>query len=96
MPVVMKSVSQAQPRRLVWILMLSTKSTSRVMTTGKSRIMKKRKNEAKSHLQSHLFNKHRDAYDVADSVNEERRDDIVKKRIPKSKRFDEIVNSNVD
>ena len=29
------------------------------MTTGKNRVMKKRKKEEKSHLQSHLFNKQR-------------------------------------
>ena len=72
--------------------------TFKVMTTGKNRVMKKRKKEAKvwssacrhcknvvlnkkpGHLESHLFHKHRDVYDVVDSINEDRREVILEEK----------------
>ena len=114
---VTRRVPSAQPRRLVWILMLSSKSTSRpskLWQQGRIELWRRGRKRQKfgalpgatvkhvvpnrkpCHLQSHLFNKHHDAYDMVESINEERREEILKERMPKSTRFDEIVNSYVD
>ena len=113
MSMIMRRVSQAQPRRHGWILMLSKEyiQTFKDMTTGKKRKKKAKvwssawrhckhvvPNMKPCHLQSqsHLSHMHRDAYDMVVSINEERREEILKKRRPKSTRFDQIVNSYVD
>ena len=85
--------------------------TFKDMTTGKKRKKKAKvwssawrhckhvvPNMKPCHLQSqsHLSHMHRDAYDMVVSINEERREEILKKRRPKSTRFDQIVNSYVD
>ena len=53
-------------------------------------------NKKPGHLESHLFHKHHDVYEMVESINKERRDEILKKRMPKSTRLDEIVDSYID
>ena len=53
-------------------------------------------NKKPGHLESHLYYKHRDVYDMVEALNDERRDELLKKKLPKSTRLDEIVDSYVD
>ena len=53
-------------------------------------------NKKPGHLESHLYHKHRDVHDMVETLNDERRDAISKKKLPKSTRLDEIVDSYVD
>ena len=53
-------------------------------------------NKKPGHLESHLLHKHHDVYEMVESINEERREEILKKRMPKSTRFDEIIDSYID
>ena len=53
-------------------------------------------NKKPGHLESHLFHKHRQVHDMVEAINDERREEITKSRLPKSSRLDDIVDSYVD
>ena len=53
-------------------------------------------NKKPGHLESHLFHKHRQVHDMVEAINDERREEITKSRLPKSSRLEDIVDSYVD
>ena len=53
-------------------------------------------NKKPGHLESHLYYKHHDVYEMVEALNDERREAITKKKLPKATRLDEIVDSYVD
>ena len=101
MPMVMKRETQAQPRKLVWISMLSTRNTARKKeekdwSSACCHFQHVVPNKKPGHLESHLSCKHCDLYEMVESINEERREEMLKRRMLKSTRFDEKFVHKID
>ena len=84
-----------------WISMLSTRNTARKKeekdwSSACCHFQHVVPNKKPGHLESHLSCKHCDVYEMVESINEERREEILKRRMLKSTRFDEKFVHKID